>query len=261
MSLPRRLILGLALGVLTLAIVCFALPLAAVKASGTAWNVGNWAVDTKTVPPDAWWAAAGDSHGPWQIARAGLYERWAHPLLDRVDMRRIIFAGSVESQAFFNQNTPPPWAATLSVDFREGFDQVISTASGWPFRAFRGEHWIRWSPPPAPTFPHVTLDPNDKPALASEPLERRVSLWNVADTVSGPWAIPHAPMWAGLAGDLLAFAALWFLVMSFGGLRRMLRRRRGLCSRCAYDLKGLAPGAACPECGQAPARSPTTLPA
>lgn len=260
MSLPRRLILSLALGVLTLALVCFALPLAVVKASGTPWDVGHWAVDANSTPPDTWWAASGDSRGPWPIARAGHYTRWAHPLVDRIDMRRIIFVGSLDSQAFFNQNTPPNWAGTISVDFREGFDQVISTATGWPFRAFRGEQWIRWSPAPIPALPQVTLGPNAIPVLVPEPMERTVSLWLVADTVSGSWAIPYAPIWRGLSSDLLIFAAFWFLVLSLASLRRALRRRRGLCNRCAYDLKGLPPGSPCPECGQAPTCSPTNLP-
>ena len=257
MSLQRRLILSLALGVLSLAFISFALPLAAVKASGTVWDVANWGVEVNSAPPDTWWAASGDARAPWPIARAGHYTHWAHPLLDRIDMRRIIFTGSIESSTYFNQNTPPSWAATLSVDFREGFDQVISTATGWPFRAFRGDHWIRWSPPPAPAFPQITLDPNGMPVVTQAPMERSDSLWHVSDAPSGPWALPHAPMWAGLGGDLLAFGAFWFLVLSFSGLRRTLRRRRGLCTRCAYALKGLAPGSPCPECGQASAHSPS----
>lgn len=39
--------------------------------------------------------------------------------------------------------------------------------------------------------------------------------------------------------------------------RRSARRRAlGLCSRCGYDRKGLAPAAACPECGETPATVP-----
>lgn len=66
----------------------------------------------------------------------------------------------------------------------------------------------------------------------------------------------------GFALDTLFYAAVWFVPL-FGirSARRAIRRRRGLCTRCAYDLKGLAPGSPCPECGHASAQakaSPTT---
>ena len=42
---------------------------------------------------------------------------------------------------------------------------------------------------------------------------------------------------------------LWLLFISLVKLRRTVRRRRGLCVTCAYDLRG-AEHEACPECGQ-----------
>jgi len=35
-----------------------------------------------------------------------------------------------------------------------------------------------------------------------------------------------------------------------GFARRRLRSRRGHCPACNYDRRGLAPDAACPECGK-----------
>lgn len=60
------------------------------------------------------------------------------------------------------------------------------------------------------------------------------------------------PIRAGLVGDLLVWTIIsagvwngaWFVIRSF-------RASRGLCVHCAYDRKGLAPAAACPECGEA----------
>ncbi len=68
--------------------------------------------------------------------------------------------------------------------------------------------------------------------------------------------------------DFFVNVAFWAMVLSaiFGGaamLRGLCRIRRGRCARCNYDLRGLPPGAPCPECGNAaPGRaSNPTLPA
>ena len=49
----------------------------------------------------------------------------------------------------------------------------------------------------------------------------------------------------------LAWTASVFLFLNAHVVRR--RRRVGLCRFCGYDMKGLAAGAGCPECGKAPA--------
>lgn len=69
---------------------------------------------------------------------------------------------------------------------------------------------------------------------------------------SGPrWrALPYQPIWSGLIVDTMAFALLWwvaFLAAIYG--RRAIRRKRGLCAICGYDLRGAA-HERCPECGQ-----------
>lgn len=71
--------------------------------------------------------------------------------------------------------------------------------------------------------------------------------------------MPMFPMPLGLAIDTAFFAALWLgLIAGAGAVRREMRRRRGQCPRCAYDLRdGVESG--CPECGwerdAAPSRS------
>jgi hypothetical protein len=70
-------------------------------------------------------------------------------------------------------------------------------------------------------------------------------------------AIAVAPLWPGLAADTAFYSAAWWLILFVPRrLRRTLRRRRGLCPACRYDLRGLPPGALCPECGAA--RSPAS---
>lgn len=63
--------------------------------------------------------------------------------------------------------------------------------------------------------------------------------------------LPLSPIWAGLLINTGVFSAAWFslfLAVSLG--RTYMRRRRGRCVRCGYDLRGSA-GPRCPECGGA----------
>ncbi len=68
-----------------------------------------------------------------------------------------------------------------------------------------------------------------------------------------PWtrsrALPLLPIWPGFAVNTVFYAALlWPLICGPFALRRHLRRKRGLCVACGYDLRGdLTRG--CPECG------------
>ena len=59
--------------------------------------------------------------------------------------------------------------------------------------------------------------------------------------------IPLVPLWPGFAIDTLFYAGVsWPLLFGPFALRRAVRRRRGRCPYCGYDLAGLA---GCPECG------------
>jgi hypothetical protein len=64
--------------------------------------------------------------------------------------------------------------------------------------------------------------------------------------------LPLTPIPAGFALNSLLYAALLLPVAVLPPrLRRHLRRRRGHCPRCNYDLRA-APDDPCPECGQPP---------
>ncbi len=66
---------------------------------------------------------------------------------------------------------------------------------------------------------------------------------------SFPIAFPYYIIPRGFAIDAGFFGSLWFVAL-FGvrDARLWLRVRRGLCPKCAYDLKGDFAGG-CPECG------------
>ncbi len=61
--------------------------------------------------------------------------------------------------------------------------------------------------------------------------------------------LPNKPIWPGFAINTLFYAAiLWLVIPGPFSLRRFIRRKRGLCVACGYDLRH-ADHEACPECG------------
>lgn len=72
------------------------------------------------------------------------------------------------------------------------------------------------------------------------------------DGLRVPRALPIRVLYAGFAVNAFIYAALWFaLLFGFGATRtarRAIRKRRGLCPMCKYNVRGdLDSG--CPECG------------
>lgn len=85
-----------------------------------------------------------------------------------------------------------------------------------------------------PSTPLRFVGESDVGVLAGHPPGKRV--------------LPFRPIWPGLIGNTFMFAAVWFGVMALMN-RHVARRRirRGLCARCAYELRGIE--GPCPECG------------
>ncbi|MCH8824059.1 MAG: hypothetical protein IH984_11190 [Planctomycetes bacterium] len=64
-----------------------------------------------------------------------------------------------------------------------------------------------------------------------------------------PLTIPLRPIWPGFAINTIFYAVfLWLLTFGPFTARRVIRRKRGLCIKCGYDLQGNSEGG-CPECG------------
>lgn len=121
---------------------------------------------------------------------------------------------------------PPRGNLPASREFEE-------RAFGWPWRA------MSWTAerPSSPT-----------PGM---------SVWIVLDGLPGgsitaatqPIILPTRILWAGFVGNsALVFVALLVMVGLSRFVRAAVRRRRGRCTACGYDLRG-QPEAGCPECG------------
>jgi len=65
----------------------------------------------------------------------------------------------------------------------------------------------------------------------------------------GYGVLPLRPIVPGFLVNTLFYSGVWFGIFSgVGFLKRVLRRKRGRCVKCSYDLRGeLDKG--CPECG------------
>lgn len=61
--------------------------------------------------------------------------------------------------------------------------------------------------------------------------------------------LPLRPIWPGFAVDTLLYGAVVFMLYCVPGMvREAVRRHRGACARCGYDVRG-STGSVCPECG------------
>ncbi len=104
---------------------------------------------------------------------------------------------------------------------------AIHVSSGWPARAMSGETWEAWVPGQRPKW-------SNRQAM-----------------FVGGGLLPLRPIWPDFAVNTFFYAAiLWLVIPGPFVLRRLIRRRRGLCLACGYDLRH-AEHEACPECGLA----------
>ena len=100
------------------------------------------------------------------------------------------------------------------------------TRVGWPLRALEGVLWT---------------NPDRQRTVTAE------AILEVTDRRGARKPIPLRPIWPGFLVDSIAGgAALWLLVNTPPGVRRLGRRRRNRCPGCGYPV-GASP--VCTECG------------
>ncbi len=113
-----------------------------------------------------------------------------------------------------------------------GWFQVDIYRAGWPFRSMVG-------------------DERRGPAPLGGSEQSRIVSFGPQWSNRGLRSLPLHPIWPGFAINTIFYAAiLWLLTFGPFTVRRMIRRKRGHCIKCGYDL-GHADHRACPECGAA----------
>lgn len=122
--------------------------------------------------------------------------------------------------------------------------------AGWPFRSLEGGDYynVSWEMEIGNTKEHNLL------SLHPLPWPARTYNWY--------GRVPTKPIWPGFLANTLVYGL--FMCGLLYGMRtasRFIRRRRGLCIKCGYDLRGASGGGGggvCPECGES-GRSPRAL--
>ncbi len=145
-------------------------------------------------------------------------------------------------------STPPPFWRE-STQHKNAVGDTAYCASlvtlGTPFRAM-------WT---------AELDwnkPNRRTGYTNSKTMRWTSFRRRDEPQGPPWfagifrdvGLPTGILPLGFAANTTIYAAAWFALFSIPAfIRRGVAARRGLCRKCAYDLRGISAGAPCPECG------------
>jgi len=120
---------------------------------------------------------------------------------------------------------------------------LVYSAAGWPTLSLRGCFWT--------TIPSLWWDGH----FAPDRQDWAILLFSNQPVPHGDIRqqrmLPLRPIWPGFLANTAFYAiALWLLTLGPVRLRRCLRRHRGRCVACGYDLRGTA-HERCPECGAA----------
>ncbi len=135
----------------------------------------------------------------------------------------------------------PVWASDLlPLEPPEGvLGNAAVEGSGWPLVAMRTRYEEFPGPLRGQSIRQVT-----EGILLTPTAEIRLG-----DMLYRTKALPLRPLWPGFAINTAFYAVLlWVLWRSPFVVGRIIRRKRGHCIKCGYDLRGDF-SAGCPECG------------
>ncbi|MCZ6836824.1 MAG: zinc ribbon domain-containing protein [Planctomycetota bacterium] len=156
-------------------------------------------------------------------------------IVNKEDKLGVTFVGSVfysrNSDQFFEiHEVVPSWSLRYRDEtplFQQTKANSFEMASGWPLRSFKAAYlYVGTIPRAGKVIYGYELEPIPRVRM-----------------------IPTKPIWMGFFGNTAVWAILlgmtWFLGKTS---LHLVRRRKGRCQKCGYDLRG-AEHNRCPECG------------
>ncbi len=130
-------------------------------------------------------------------------------------------------------------------------ETFVHVVAGWPIRSLVShcyERDARWS---LRRSPLLTRRQVAEIGLLGHPPKWMEAIVIEDQVVGGPFSarvLPLRPIWPGFMINTIFFATILWLPFAPSGLRRTIRRKRGACIKCGYDLRGTAQ-MICSECG------------
>jgi len=182
-----------------------------------------------------------------QIAPANSYSR--------VEFEPIARSTLVDYDRF--RYTDESVDATLASFFPIGRYFAVRVRAGWPMKSLCGgiaDRRVIAGEPVGDPDTGIIAKATDLPLLIGGSRVTAFTLGQSVPASTGQFGLilPYRPLWPGFAINTVFYAGiLWGLLAVPFALRRWRRIRRGLCPKCAYDLRGRPPKDAekCPECG------------
>ena len=152
----------------------------------------------------------------------------------------------------YEQASPPLWSAVGRTPVASQqiepwwVSPIIECARGWPCLALANRIDLQWNP--------TTRKYSITKVGSGIPIETQH--WPPQkpgrDWYTGPIPqraiLPYRPIWPGFAINTVFYAAILWSPFAPFQLRRYVRRKRGHCIKCGYDLRATS-GGGCPECG------------